>query len=75
MKVKPVCDCCGKEYVVARKGGGFRCESCKTIWDDHGQLVGPQNTQNIIKLNSNEIFTLRSSAPNSYMLAYGEKIS
>ena len=43
---KPVCECCNTdEFVVQRRGGGYRCERCKTIWNERGALVGPQSTK------------------------------
>jgi hypothetical protein len=43
---RPICGCCNSdEFVVYRRGGGYRCERCKTIWDEKGALVGPQSTK------------------------------
>jgi tRNA(Ile2) C34 agmatinyltransferase TiaS len=37
----PFCDNCGTdEYIIERRGGGFRCENCKRIFDEHHRIIG-----------------------------------
>ena len=43
-KNKPICECCNSDkYIHMRKGGGYRCERCKTIFDDKHTVIGEQN--------------------------------
>jgi tRNA(Ile2) C34 agmatinyltransferase TiaS len=44
-KVVPFCTNCNTdEYVVTRSGGGYRCEGCKRIFDEHYQILGEDAT-------------------------------
>lgn len=40
----PTCECCNSDtFITKRKGGGCRCELCKTIYEENGDVVGDRN--------------------------------
>jgi tRNA(Ile2) C34 agmatinyltransferase TiaS len=44
-KLVPFCTNCNTdEFVVKRKGGGYRCEECKRIFDEHYQIIGEKES-------------------------------
>ena len=45
---KPICKCCDSdEFIHVRKGGGYRCTRCGTIFDDFHRVIGPQEYEPI----------------------------
>jgi tRNA(Ile2) C34 agmatinyltransferase TiaS len=44
--VVPFCTNCNTDkFVVKRNGGGYRCEECKRIFDEHYQIMGENESQ------------------------------
>ena len=62
----PKCKCCDSgKFLIERKGGGFRCERCKTIFNEYGDVIGKQNMHAVNTFDPKRILEIFSSRKKS----------